>query len=69
MTPKPPRRGLPTAQDRGRPRRQILEGRLGILIGVAYAIPIIYVSMLIITHVVAFCFLLRPLVSREWTEL
>jgi hypothetical protein len=39
-------------------------------LGVVYAIPIIYVSMLMITHVVAFHFLLRPLVGREWaTEL
>jgi hypothetical protein len=39
-------------------------------LGVAYAIPIINVSMLMITHVVAFYFLLRPLVSRGWaTEL
>jgi len=34
-------------------------------LGVAYAIPIIYVSILMITHVVAFYFSLRLLVSRE----
>src|ERR1700751_1475126 len=29
-------------------------------LGATYAIPIIYVPLLMITHIVAFCFLLRP---------
>jgi hypothetical protein len=33
-------------------------------LGATYAIPIIYVPLLMITHVVAFYFLLRPLVSK-----
>jgi len=33
-------------------------------LGATYAIPIIYVPILTITHVVAFYFLLRPLVSK-----
>jgi hypothetical protein len=33
-------------------------------LGAAYAIPIIYVPLLTITHVVAFYVLLRPLISR-----
>jgi hypothetical protein len=33
-------------------------------LGATYAIPIIYVPMLMITHVVAFYFLLRPQVSK-----
>jgi hypothetical protein len=33
-------------------------------LGAAYAIPIIYVPLLMITHAVAFYFLLRPSVSR-----
>jgi hypothetical protein len=34
-------------------------------LGATYAIPIIYVPMLMITHVVAFYFLLRPQVSAS----
>jgi hypothetical protein len=34
-------------------------------LGATYAIPIIYVPLLMITHAVAFYFLLRPSVSRE----
>ena len=37
--------------------------------GATYAIPIIYVPLLMITHVVAFYLLLRPLVSRERTAM
>ena len=33
-------------------------------LGATYAIPIIYVPLLMITHVVAFYLLLRPLVSK-----
>ena len=36
-------------------------------LGAAYAIPIIYVPVLTITHVAAFYLLLRPLVSKAWT--
>ncbi len=32
--------------------------------GAAYAIPVIFVPLLMITHVVAFYLLLRPLVSK-----
>jgi hypothetical protein len=38
-------------------------------LGVTYAIPIIYVPMLMITHVVAFYFLLRPRVSGSSLDL
>ena len=34
-------------------------------LGAAYVIPIIYVPVLMITHVVAFYLLLRPLVSKS----
>ena len=34
-------------------------------LGATYAIPIIYVPLLMITHVVAFYLLLRPLISRD----
>ena len=64
------KRGLPTAQDRAALAAKSRKAGSVSRLGVAYAIPIIYVSMLIITHVVAFYFVLRPLVSREWaTEL
>ena len=36
-------------------------------LGATYAIPIIYVPLLMITHVVAFCFLLRPPGSQAAT--
>ena len=36
-------------------------------LGTTYAIPIIYVPLLMITHVVAFYFLLRPRNSEEPT--
>jgi hypothetical protein len=36
-------------------------------LGATYAIPIIYVPLLMITHVVAFYLLLRPLVNQEWS--
>jgi hypothetical protein len=36
-------------------------------LGVTYAIPIIYVPLLMITHAVAFYWLLRPLVSKQGT--
>ena len=38
-------------------------------LGATYAIPIIYVPLLMITHVVAFYFLLRPLVSEHRTAM
>jgi hypothetical protein len=38
-------------------------------LGATYAIPIIYVPMLMITHVVAFYFLLRPRVSGSSLDL
>src|SRR5215467_6685281 len=38
-------------------------------LGATYAIPIIYVPLLMITHVVAFYLLLRPLVSKEWSAM
>jgi hypothetical protein len=37
-------------------------------LGATYAIPIIYVPLLMITHVVAFYLLLRPLVSKQRTS-
>ena len=43
-----------------------LPGMAGQL-GATYAIPIIYVPLLMITHVVAFYLLLRPLVNQEWS--
>ena len=45
-----------------------LPGMAGQL-GATYAIPIIYVPLLMITHVVAFYLLLRPLVSKEWSAM
>jgi hypothetical protein len=36
-------------------------------LGATYAIPIVYVPLLMITHVVAFYFLLRPSVGRQST--
>ena len=38
-------------------------------LGAAYAIPIIYVPVLLITHVLAFYLLLRPLVSKQRTTM
>jgi hypothetical protein len=38
-------------------------------LGATYAIPIIYVPLLMITHVVAFYLLLRPLVSEHRTAM
>jgi hypothetical protein len=38
-------------------------------LGATYAIPIIYVPLLMITHVVAFYLLLRPPVSKQWTAM
>lgn len=38
-------------------------------LGVTYAIPIIYVPLLMITHAVAFYLLLRPVVSRQGTAM
>jgi hypothetical protein len=38
-------------------------------LGATYAIPIIYVPLLMITHVVAFYLLLRPAVSKSWTAM
>src|SRR5262249_49053282 len=56
---QPRKSGPPSPPNLGRPARYLIGRRLR-------AILIIYVSMLIITHVVAFYFLLRPLVSKEW---
>ncbi len=37
-------------------------------LGATYAIPIIYVPMLMITHVVAFYWLVRPGVDKQWSR-
>jgi hypothetical protein len=38
-------------------------------LGATYAIPVIYVPLLMITHVVAFYLLLRPLISKQWAAI
>jgi hypothetical protein len=38
-------------------------------LGATYAIPIIYVPLLMITHAVAFYWLLRPLISKQWAAM